>query len=368
MAVLITANSANTICFALTCALFAATCHASSSGHDYKIRDSSPSLQHTADAISSEHTRSNRKLMAVKSDWTPLWADEFDSWDGERWQHHWGDGCQIGLCGWGNQELEFYTNNPNNSRIVDGNLVIEAKEVAGTEQAAVQQECWDECGRRCVTEGYIDGTPELHTCVLSCGNGRCPEIRFTSARISTVNKFSISPSAKFSTIRVEARIQLTPGTGLWPAFWMLPQDSKYGIWPSSGEIDIMESHTAMLAVNGTIHYGGSGDQWRHTTVARSLSPGFHVFRVDWSEKEMRWYLDHMLYGTVANTGNNKGWYSAGSSGSPTAPFGAGDNFYLLLNMAVGGAYPGFPSSDSIAQSMAEGPKQMVVDYVRVFGR
>lgn len=89
MAVLITANSANTICFALTCALFAATCHASSSGHDYKIRDSSPSLQHTADAISSEHTRSNRKLMAVKSDWTPLWADEFDSWDGERWQHHW---------------------------------------------------------------------------------------------------------------------------------------------------------------------------------------------------------------------------------------------------------------------------------------
>jgi hypothetical protein len=368
MAVLITAISVKSMYLSLICALVLAPCHAGSRGDDNQIGDFNPSLHYTTEATWSEHTRANRKLMAAKNNWTPLWADEFDSWDDGKWQHHWGDGCQIGLCGWGNQELEFYTNSPSNSRVVDGKLIIEAKEITGTEQAAVQQECWDECGRRCVSEGYIDGTPELHTCVLSCGGGRCPEIRFTSARISSANKFSVSPSAKFKTIRVEASIQLTPGTGLWPAFWMLPQDTKYGIWPSSGEIDIVESHTAMQAVNGTIHYGGSGDQWRHTSVTRSLSPGFHVFRIDWSEKEIRWYLDHMLYGTVANTGRNKGWYSAGTSGSPWAPFGTGDNFYLLLNMAVGGAYPGFPSADSIAQSMAEGPKQMVVDYVRVFGR
>jgi len=367
MAVLISAKINNSIYFAFICALVLAPCHAGLKGLDHKIRDSNPSLQQTADAISSEHARANRKLMAAKRNWTPLWSDEFDSWNGEKWQHHWGDGCQIGLCGWGNQEQEFYTNSQSNSRIIDGKLIIEAKEVTGTEQAAIQQECWDECGRRCVTQGYIDGTPELHSCVLSCGNGRCPEIRFTSARIATVNKFNISPSATFKAIRVEARIQLTPGTGLWPAFWMLPQDTKYGIWPSSGEIDIMESHTAMQAVNGTIHFGGSGE-WRHTTLARSLSPGFHVFRIDWSETEIRWYLDGMLYGAVANEGLNKGWYSAGASDSPWAPFGAGDNFYLLLNMAVGGAYPGFPSAESIAQSMAEGPKQMVVDYVRVFGR
>jgi beta-glucanase (GH16 family) len=254
--------------------------------------------------------------------------------------------------------------------VVDGKLIIEAKEVTGDEQDAVQQECWDECGRRCVTKGFIDGTPELHTCVLGCGDNRCPKIRFTSARISTTDKFSISPSIKYPTIRVEARIQLPPGTGLWPAFWMLPQDSKYGIWPNSGEIDIMESHTAMNAVNGTIHYGGSGEAWRHTSVTTPLSPEFHVFRTDWSEKEIRWYVDDIMYGSVPNTGKGgrQGWYSAGADRSSTAPFGSGDNFFLLLNMAIGGVYPGSPSPDSVAQSMANGPKQMVVDYVRVMGR
>jgi beta-glucanase (GH16 family) len=186
-----------------------------------------------------------------------------------------------------------------------------------------------------------------------------------------LDKFSISPSAKFSTIRLEARIQLTPGTGLWPAFWMLPQDFKYGNWPNSGEIDIMESHTTMKSVYGTIHYGGSGDLWRYTSVTSPITPGFHIFRTDWSGKEIRWYVDDVSYGSVANSGKGSrrsGWYSAGATESSTAPFGAGDNFFLLLNMAVGGAYPGFPSPDSISQSMAGGSKQMLVDYVRVFGR
>ena len=262
---------------------------------------------------------------------------------------------------------EYYTSSPNNVRVAGGTLTIEAKEVTGTEQAAVQQDCWDECGRRCVSQGYVDGTPELNNCVQACGNNRCPNIRFTSGRISTVNKFSISPSAKYSTIRIEARIQLTPGTGLWPAFWMLPQDFKYGPWPNSGEIDVMESQTAMKAVNGTIHYGGSGDLHQYTSVSTSISPGFHVFRTDWSERDIKWYVDDNFYGAMANKGH-QGWFSSGAVGSQSAPFGAGDNFYLLLNMAVGGAYPGNPSADSVSQSMAAGSKQMIVDYVRVMGQ
>ncbi len=265
---------------------------------------------------------------------------------------------------------EYYTNKPSNVRVVDGKLIIEAKEVTGTEKQAVQQECWDECGRRCVTKGFIDGTPELHNCVLGCGENRCSQIKFTSARISTFDKFSISPSAKYSTIRVEARIQITPGIGLWPAFWMLPQNTKYGIWPNSGEIDIMESHTAMKNVNGTIHFGGSGDAWRHRSATTPLSPGFHVFRTDWSDKDIRWYVDDVMYGSIANTnkGSRRGWYTLGADGSLTAPFGAGDNFFLLLNLAVGGKYPGSPSPESVSHSMADGPKQMLVDYVRVMGR
>ena len=249
-------------------------------------------------------------------------------------------------------------------------MIIEAKQETGAELAAVQQQCWDDCGQRCEASGLIDGTPELHACVISCGQGRCPNIKFTSGRITTDGKFSISPSADYSTIRIEARIQLTPGVGLWPAFWLLPQDSKYGGWPTSGELDIMETHSAMTNLNGTIHFGGEGERHRYATKGTKISSGFHTYRVDWSEKEIRWYVDDKSYGVVTNREPRQGWFSASKNrmGASNAPFGAGDNFYLLLNMAVGGAFPGYPTDASVAKALSTGPKQMVVDYVRVLGR
>lgn len=265
---------------------------------------------------------------------------------------------------------EYYTSSPNNVRVDNGNLIIEAKEETGVELAAVQQQCWDDCGQRCEASGLLHGSPELHSCVVSCGQNRCPNIKFTSARINTDGKFSISPSPQYSTIRIEARIQLTPGAGLWPAFWLLPQDQKYGTWPVSGELDIMETHTSMTGVNGTIHFGGEGERHRYITKSAKLTPGFHTYRVDWSEKEIRWYVDDKPYGVVTNREPRQGWFSASQKrmAASNAPFGAGDNFYLLLNMAVGGAYPGYPSPASVSKSLAGGPKQMVVDYVRVLGR
>ena len=262
---------------------------------------------------------------------------------------------------------EYYTSNTRNVRTYAGKLVIEAREEHGAERAQVQQHCWDACGQRCNTVSHLrSGSPELHQCVVACGQARCPNVRFTSARLSTYGKFSIAPSDKFSTVRIEARISLTPGLGLWPAFWMLPLDKRYGEWPASGEIDIMESHSRMNAVNGTLHFGGTGGAYRMISdTSPQITPGFHVYRVDWSAKEIRWFVDHKLFAQIPNTH----WHTTGarSSGEVAAPFG-NNKFYILLNMAVGGAYPGYPTPDSVAAALATGPKRMVVDYVRVYGR
>ena len=101
-----TAQSAKSIYFTLICALVVATCHADGGFNDPRgIRDYIPSKHHTSEALPADQVTRNRKLMALKKDWTPLWADEFDSWDSSKWSYQFGDGCQLDLCGWGNQEL-----------------------------------------------------------------------------------------------------------------------------------------------------------------------------------------------------------------------------------------------------------------------
>jgi len=241
---------------------------------------------------------------------TLVWSDEFDAaqLDPELWFFESGDGSQYGLNGWGNNELQWYE--PDSAQLNGGLLVITARNESS--------------------------------------NGR----DYTSARINTRDRFA------FRYGRIEARIRLPGGQGLWPAFWLLPQDDAYGTWAASGEIDIMEAVNLGVSgsndVHGTLHYGGewpnntfSGDAY---TVASSATDEFHDYAIEWDAGQIRWYVDGVMY-AMQNS-----WSSSG--GPFPAPFD--EQFYILLNVAVGGNFPGAPDAST------EFPVTMEVDYVRVY--
>ncbi|MDH5620147.1 MAG: glycoside hydrolase family 16 protein [Gammaproteobacteria bacterium] len=241
---------------------------------------------------------------------TLVWSDEFDgaSLDPQTWFFETGDGSQYGIPGWGNNELEYYL--PDNAQVVDGNLTITARE----EQVGA--------------------------------------FNYTSARINTRDRFAVRYG------RVEARMRLPGGQGIWPAFWMLAQNSPYGNWPASGEIDIMEAVNLGGAggntVLGTIHYGRSfpsdyvfsGESY---LVPSDATADFHTYAVEWDATEIRWYVDDVMYAMRNN------WYS-------TDPFPAPFDvpFYLIFNVAVGGNLPGNPDASTVL------PVTMEVDWVRVY--
>lgn len=236
-----------------------------------------------------------------------VWFDEFDgtSLDLSKWEPQIGTGCPS-LCGWGNNELEFYRSE--NATVAAGMLTIEAKQ-----------------------ESF---------------GGRS----YTSARLRTRNL------GDWLYGRFEMRAKMPIGQGLWPAFWMLPTDEVYGGWAASGEIDIME-YLGQQAnkVYGTIHYGSQWPDNASSGRTLTLSSGdfnsaFHTFALEWEPTEMRWYVDGQLYATQTL------WFS---SGQPfPAPFD--ERFHLLLNVAIGGNFPGDPDGNTVF------PQQMVVDYVRVY--
>ncbi len=239
-----------------------------------------------------------------------VWSDEFDgtALNTSNWEYMFGDGCQFGpnLCGWGNQELQWYTSRPENVAVEDGLLKITAR-----------QDFWQ--GRE-----------------------------FTSARIRTLNK------ADFRYGRLEARIKLPRGQGVWPAFWMLPTNSPYGDWPRSGEIDIMEAINNDNVVHGTIHFGDpKDDSGGSLTPAVNISETFNIYAVEWEPDEIRWYFNNQLY----HVATSAEWYSS-STGNPQAPFN--QDFHFLLNIAVGGRWPGDPDQTTVF------PQQMQVDWVRVY--
>ncbi|MGK7312819.1 MAG: glycoside hydrolase family 16 protein [Candidatus Longimicrobiales bacterium M2_2A_002] len=240
--------------------------------------------------------------------WTLVWSDEFDgnALDATKWSVQTGDGCDIDLCGWGNNELQWYQ--ADNVTVADGLLTITAR-------------------RETV-------------------NGR----NFTSARIRTLDK------GDWTYGRFEIRARLLQGQGLWPAIWMLPSDNVYGGWAASGEIDIMELVGHQPArVHGTLHYGGEAPANEHSGDWYQLDSGtfaddFHVFALEWEEGEIRWYVDGERYQTQTD------WYSTG--GPYPAPFD--QRFHLVMNVAVGGNWPGSPDLTTPF------PQSMEVDWVRVY--
>ncbi len=253
-------------------------------------------------AIFSFHFIENPKRKLV-------WKDEFDNMglpDSTRWSYDLGDGCP-NVCGWGNNEAEFYTRDLKNARVENGNLIIEARK--------------DSMG----------------------------EMAFTSARL--VTKFK----GDWKYGRIEVRAKLPKGKGTWPAIWMLSTDWKYGGWPASGEIDIME-HVGYDpgVIHGTLH-SEKYNHIKHTqqegkSTVVDCQDAFHVYAIDWTASQIDFSIDEKIYHSVKRNPSDdfNGW-----------PFD--QRFHLILNVAVGGNWGGLQGVDPSIW-----PQQMVVDYVRIY--
>ena len=232
-----------------------------------------------------------------------LWNDEFDTIDTTKWTFEIGTGAS----GWGNNEKQYYTARSENAYVQDGILHIRAKK-----------------------EDYE-------------GSG------YTSARMITKGKFS------FTYGTVEARIALPTGKGIWPAFWMLGENIDAVSWPACGEIDIIESINDESVVYGTNHWQFEG---QHASYGNNTSDfhgakkelditQFHTYKLTWDEKLIAMYVDDFKYHEISIEDN------AGGTDAFHKPQ------FFLLNVAVGGNWPGFDIDD------AQFPNEMLVDYIRV---
>ncbi|HEX2717496.1 MAG TPA: glycoside hydrolase family 16 protein [Gemmatimonadaceae bacterium] len=241
------------------------------------------------------------------------WSDEFSgpagaAPDPTKWVH------DTGGQGWGNNELQYYTpGNANAAMDGNGNLVITAR-------------------------------AEPETTPLSCRGGPC---RYTSARIKTKGRYEPFYG------KIEARMKLPRGQGVWPAFWMLGANIDVVGWPQCGEIDIMENiGREPSTVHGTVHgpgYSGANGIGGSYSIASPFADDFHVFAVEWEAGSIKWFVDGNLYRTLT------------PSDLPTGTVWAFErNYFMLLNLAIGGAWPGNPDASTVF------PQQLVVDYVRVY--
>jgi len=237
---------------------------------------------------------------------TKVWEDDFSGMelDPETWSYELGDGCPD-LCGWGNSELQTYTERPENAHIDNGFLVIEAR------------------------EEQLNGS------------------QFTSARIITQGKQS------FQLGRIDIRAKMPEGQGMWPALWMLGESIQSVGWPSCGEIDIMEmvgGEDRESEVHGTVHWDNDGSYANfggsYTLPSGTLADEFHVYSVIWEAEQIIWLIDDIQYHVIDT--------SPGTLSEFRAPH------FFIFNIAVGGTWPGNPDNSTVF------PQQMVVDYVRVF--
>ena len=279
-----------------------------------------------------------RAKAASRSPWTLVWNDEFDgeSVDTSKWDFDLGNGffdyrTHAWVPGWGNEELQYYTQDPANVSVRDSLLYIRALK------------------------------EPLH----GCG--------YTSARLKTRRRDG-TPLFVKQYGRFEVRAKVPYGKGLWPALWMLPQDDAYGPWAASGEIDIMEIVGEKPAEYlGSIHFGSTFPRRELVTHVHGFANGstvadFHVYAVEWEPDEIRWLVDGEVWAT------QRFWWSCSRqrAGKGVPPRSAADlnrwpapfdrPFYLVMNVAVGGNFPGVPNPQT------QFPAELVVDYVRVYDK
>lgn len=243
-----------------------------------------------------------------------VWEDDFDidgAPDPSKWLFEIGDGSAQGIPGWGNNELQYYTDRPENVSVENGVLKITARQ-----------------------ESFA-------------GSG------YTSARLITKGLFQQQYG------RFEARIKLPTGQGLWPAFWLLGDDSNGDVWPQIGEIDIMEYlGDEPTQVFGTIHgpqfSGAESISKEYVLENDRFDTGFHIFGIEWSPNKINFYVDDKLYQTLTPSDVDDETDGEGEWVFNDRPF------YMILNVAVGGNLPGPPNAETMF------PQSMYVDYVRVY--
>jgi beta-glucanase (GH16 family) len=317
-------------------------------------------------------TQSCKKTKRRSKKWQLLFSDEFDgeSLDLDKWSFDLGDGCQYGICAWGNEEFQYYTNSSKNAYLRDGKLVIHSRIETGEDLASLRNFCRSLCVENYGSEGNFD-----QAAIDSCAY-KCDYQEISSARITTKNKFDFAPSSSpddYKLIKVDMKIKTTSGQGLWPASWSLPTNNVYGKWAASGEIDFYESANDQSTAFGTIHYGG---QWPGNTfygkTTRS-SPGvWHRVTFYWDECSMRWRFDGRQFSSArSGWGTADGWYSVPADGlpnNPNAPFDQENPFHLLFNQAVGGRFTGSVPYNAAAETLRLDPSATFeVDWVRVYG-
>lgn len=240
--------------------------------------------------------------------WKLSWSDEFDGPTGQKpdatkWAY------DLGGDGWGNNELEYYTDRADNAATDgQGNLLITLK-----------------------SEKFMNRD-------------------YTSARLITLGKFTQTYG------RFEVRAKIPRGQGVWPAFWMLGADIQTNAWPKCGEIDIMENAGKDPRINhGSLHgpgySGGNPLTGKYTLPSGALADDFHVYAVEWEENVVRWYVDTNAYQTRKNTD-----VPSGGTWVYDHPF------FMILNVAIGGNFGGAPDASTML------PQTMSVDYVRVYER
>jgi beta-glucanase (GH16 family) len=275
---------------------------------------------------------------AGRDEWTLVWSDEFDgdAVDPGKWDFDIGNGfydyrVHAWVPGWGNEELQYYTREPRNVFVRDSVLHIRA----------------------------------LKESLHGCG--------YTSARLKTRRADGSALFAK-QYGRFEIRARVPHGKGMWPALWMLPLEDAYGTWAASGEIDIMEIVGEKPGQYlGTIHFGCTFPRRELVTHVHTFPDGqgvgdFHVYAVEWDPHEIRWEVDgetwarQSFWWSSSRKRNGKGVLprSAADLNPWPAPFDR--PFYLVMNVAVGGNFPGVPNAET------QFPAELAVDYVRVYDR
>lgn len=231
---------------------------------------------------------------AIGANWQLVWHDEFTHKIGPDWVFETGNDTN----GWGNKELEYYQQQ--NATVEQGNLVITAK--------------------REDVKGF----------------------HYTSSRMKTKG------FASFRYGRIEARIRLPSGSGLWPAFWMLGSNIDNVGWPRCGELDIMEHINTENKIYGTAHWYENGHKSNSKAINNIDVTQYHKYAIEWNKNEIRWYVDGNMYHEMSIANNVDGTEELHHK------------FFILLNMAVGGEWPGFKIDESKL------PAKMYVDYVRVY--
>ncbi len=269
----------------------------------------------TGDVLSLD-LRDNRVPDPGPAGWRLAWHEEFNGPAGQpvdprRWSHEIGDGTAQGIPGWGNNEREYYTDSTDNASLDgQGHLLISARQADGS---------------------------------LSCYYGPC---EYTSARLISQDKVEIGHG------RIEARIKVPSGAGLWPAFWALGSNIGQVGWPTSGEIDMMEFvGRDPNQISGTLHgpgYSGGAGITGSYELPGAVSDDYHVFAIEWQSDRIDWYLDGVLFhgATTADTHGN--------------PWVFNKPFFMILNVAMGGNLGG-PIDGSLSY-----PRSMAIDYIRVY--